>query len=210
MALDDLLKGYGGKEFPVPDIAGKYTGKSLVICADAACVWDDLERFGCRVDHRRGSVAKPGWDFMTVNRLAETFPGNIEHAFSNEAIWLNAFIAARRVEYRREFEGPVHTHAVTKGAQWRWPWSGHGTSLLGACLAGLAMYGGQIVICGGPLDDSPHNGEPHWRKCAFTSEAASPQNGTVNQTWKRAMQQAFEGRVKSMSGRTRDWLGSPS
>lgn len=209
MALNDLFTGYGNKVFPVPDIMGMYKGKNLVVVGDAWCVWDDLDRFECRVDSGRGSVAKQGWDFMTINKMVEMFPGNIEHAFSNEALWLVKFVEARRVEYRREFTGPAHTHAITKGARWRWPYPGHGTSALGAILAGLGMGYEKIVLCGVPLDNGPHNGEPHWRKCTFTSEAASPQNGGVNQTWKRAMQLGFEGRVSSMSGRTRDWLGSP-
>jgi hypothetical protein len=209
MALADLLKGYGGEQFPLPKIAGTYKGKKLCIVADAACVWDDLERLGCKYVHKRGAVAHIEFQFMTVNGIVMTFPGNIEHAYSNQPDILDKFIAARRHEYSREFEGPRHTHSIRKGVMHRWPWSGHGTSLLGACFAGIGMGYDAIVICGGPLDDGPHNGEPYWRKCAFTNEAAAQGNG-VNLQWKRAMDLAFEGRVFSMSGRTRDWLGSPA
>lgn len=213
MALSDLLSEYGYSERAMPAIAGQYRGKGLVICGDAACIWDDLEAFGCRHDGgARGSVMKEGFDFMTVNKLVETFPGNIEHAYSNEPHLLDKFIAARRSEYTKEFTGPVHTHSSNPGAKWLWPWGGHGTSALGACIAGLGLGYFPIVLAGIPLDDGPHNGEPHWRRCRFrTAEAAGPKNypETPNRYWMAARDLAFEGKVKSMSGRTRQWLGAP-
>lgn len=211
MALDELLTGYGGRAFPYPDIAGAYKGKKLVVCGDAIGVWDDLECFGCRDDSGpRGRVRKEGWDFLTVNKLVETFPGSVEHCYSNEANLLNKFIAARRSEYAREFGPPAHSHSCNTGAAHRWPWGGQGTSGLGAVLIGLGLGYDRIVICGMPLDDGPHNGEPHWRRTAFkSSEAAGSATDDRDSHWKRAMDLAFQGRVKSMSGRTRDWLGSP-
>lgn len=193
----------------VPDIAGEYPDKGLIIVGDAVCVWDDLERFGCAVRHRRGSVAKEGYDFLTINGIVTTFPGNIEHAYSNQPDVLERFIAARRQEYKKEFSGPMHTHSMNKGAKWRWPWGGWGTSGLGAVFCGSLMYGRQIVLCGVPLDEGPHNGEPPWRKCTFTREAADTASGGMNNHWKEAKNSVGE-RLKSMSGRTRDWLGEPS
>jgi hypothetical protein len=206
------MTGYGGFEFPLPAIAGRYKGRQLVICGDAACVWQDLEAFGCRSDLGRGAVTRAGWDFMTINRVVETFPGGIAHCYSNEPWLLERFIAARRNEYIREF-GPVgHTHSCNKGAQWRWPWSGRGSSLLGGVVVGLALGYAQIVICGGPLDNGPHNGEPHWRKTAFLKRevpADSPEQ--ENAHWKEAIRLgAMKGRVFSMSGRTAAWMGRPS
>lgn len=212
MALKDLLTGYGASRFDLPQITGTYKGKGLVVVGDAACVWDDLERFGCRVDHRRGSVGKPGFDFLTVNKIVEVFPGVIEHAYSNEPNLLKRFILARRGEYDSEFGNPKNTHSCQEGAMHRWPWSGHGTSLLGGTLAGVGMGYDRVVICGGPLDDGPHNGEPPWRKCRFeTSEACGPQGKPdgMDAHWKRAKDLAFEGKVRSMSGRTRIWFGEP-
>ena len=209
MPLADLLTGYGTHRFDPPPIAGTYTGKGLVICGDAACIWDDLDRFGCASRVRRGSVRKDGFDFMTVNKIVETFPGDIEHAYSNEPSVLFRFIAARRQEYAKEFRGPVHTHSCNEGAAWSWPWGGHGTSALGAVLVGLGLGYERIVLCGIPLDNGPHYGEPHWREFRFaTAEAANSGDGP-NMHWDRARKLAFDGKVKSMSGRTMAWLGAP-
>lgn len=202
------LSEHGGAEFDPPEqMVAKYD-KGLVIVGDAACVWDDLERFGCRVNHRKGSVAKDGYDFLCINRAVQTFPGNIEHAYSNQFDILEGFIKARRSEYRLEFSGPHHTHSCNKGAKWRWPWGGWGTSGLGAVFCGSIMYKGPIVLCGVPLDDGPHNGEPHWRKTTFTREAADTVNGDMNKQWRKA-KDVVGPRLRSMSGRTLKWFGSP-
>ena len=213
MSLKELLSGYGGQAFPFPSIAGKYKDRKLglVVCGDAACVWDDLEKFGCRSDAPPfGKVWKDGWHFMTVNKLVETFPGVIEHCYSNQGHLLEKFIAARRLEYKREFSGPHHTHSCLSGSANRWPWGGHGTSALGATVVGLALGYEHIVLCGVPLDDGHHNGEPHWRRCHIGSnETAGSVTDDRDSHWKRAIQSGFDGKVKSMSGRTKVWLGAP-
>jgi len=205
--LEKFFAEYGGMEFELPKIAGVYEGRNVVICGGAACVWDDLEAYGCRRDYQRGSVQKEGHDFLVVNQTGITFPGNIEHWYSNEPPVLQKYIAARRPEYMREFSGPAHTHSCNRGAKWRWPFGGHGTSGLGAILTAVGLGYDAITVCGIPLDDSPHNGEPHWRKCRFeTAEAASPVNGGPNIHWKRAIE-AFGDRITFMSGRPRQWSG---
>lgn len=209
MALEDVFKGFGGHNFAFPKIAGAYQKKSIVVCADAACVWDDLERFGCVSRVGRGGVYKAGWDFMTINRMVQIFPGNIEHAYSNETDLLEAFVRGRRAEYRHEFERPRHLHSCdprsSQRGVWRWPWSGRGTSGLGGALVAVALGYNEVVLAGMPLDNSAHNGEPPWRKCRFDKEAPE----AVDHNWKEAIRFAFSGRVTSLSGRTMTWLGAP-
>lgn len=197
--MREFLEKYGISIASFPKIAGQFKG-GCVICADAACIWDDLERFGCRDGNR---VWKDNWDFLTVNRLVEVFPGRIDHAYSNSGAVLNRFIASRRQEYINEFP-VIATHSRDTETNWKWPWNGGGTSGLGAVLTALALGYDQIVLCGMPLDDGPHNGEPPWRKTCFTGEAPDD-----DIHWRRAAEFAFQGKVKSMSGRTRKWLGEP-
>lgn len=207
MALKDYLATYGHFERDFPKIAGTYSG-NLVICADSECIWDDLEAFGCRDDGGLGGVRKEGWDFMTVNKMVEVLPGKIDHCYSNSPECLRRFIAARRDEYALEFGGPRHAHSIRSGCENVWPFGGHGTSGLGACLVAVGLGYHRIVLCGMPLDDGPHNGQPYWRRCAFaSSEAAGSVGADRNIHWHQAKQLAFEGKVRSMSGRTKKWLG---
>ena len=206
MGLREYCSEYG-REFDLPAIAGKYDGKKLAIAADGHNVWEDFEKLGFKSTRGRGKVERDGWDIMTVNKMVETLPGHIEHAYSNEPRLLKKFIDARRNEYSKEFSGPSHTHSGNKGAKWIWPHGGWGTSGLGACIVAIGLGYSEIVICGMPLDNGPHNGEPPWRKCRFeTAEAADQVNGNPPMHWQNAMELAFDGKVTSMSGRTRQWL----
>ena len=198
MGIREYLSQYG-TSYSLPGIAGIYSG-CLIICADASCVWKDLQSFGCS-DEEGNRVAKENWHFMTVNKMVEVFPGNIDHAYSNNASCLQRFIAARRDEYASEFTGPRHTHSLMKGTDHVWPFSGHGTSGLGACLVGIALGYRRIVLCGMPLDNGPHNGEPPWRRTSFSTSEDGHHH------WIRAKDSAFEGKVRSMSGRTKELLG---
>jgi hypothetical protein len=207
MGLHDYCHDLGYPMSSFPPIAGSYSG-GLIIVAAAACVWDDLERFGCKITVSGGRVGKPGWDFMTVNKMVEQFPGTIEHCYSNEPQTLLRFIAARRPEYKREFPAPKHTHSISPGCEITWPFGGHGTSGLGSVLVGIALGYSRIVLAGMPLDDTGHNGEPPWRKCWFeSSEAAGNVTTGWNSHWKKAATVCFEGKVRSLSGRTKTWLG---
>ena len=207
MGLKDLFAEYGGLMFPLPEIADTYKGKNLVICGDAHNVWDDLEALGAASNVGRGKVRKEGWDFLVINKLGEVFPGEIEHWYSNEGNHLSTFVNARRKEYVKEFDARFETHSCNRGAKWHWPWGGHGTSGLGAVLTGLGLGYDRIMLCGLPLDDGPHNGEPPWRKCRFpTAEVAGTVDGGADKHWDRAIKLAFDGKVQSMSGRTREWI----
>jgi hypothetical protein len=199
MALAEYLAAYGIPN-NLPKIAGKYRG-GVVVCGDAACVWDDLERFGCRGDN---AVEKRGWDFLTVNRMVEVFPGRISHAYSNVASVLMRHVACRRDEYTDEFGPPLATHSRTQGTGNVWPWHGGGTSGLGAILTAVALGYDKIVLAGMPLDNGGHNGEPPWRKTRFTVEVTDD-----DPEWLKAIDMAFDGKVRSLSGRTAKWLGSP-
>ena len=208
--LKEFLAEYGyHSKADIPEIAGTYSGKNVMVCGDAACIWDDLKAFGAAKLTGRGSVEKEGWDILTVNKLVETMPAVIEHCYSNEINLLEKFIAARRFEYRREFGPPRHIHCRNHGGGWNWPLGGHGTSGLGAVLIAVGLGYERIVLCGMPLTDTHHNGEPPWRNTSFTREVADTVGGGMPKVWGLAKKLAFHGRVRSMSGRTREWLGAP-
>jgi len=201
VSLRDFLDQYGIPATALPKICGRYHG-GIVVCGDARCVWDDLQAFGCA---NGNGVARRGYDFMTVNRLIEVFPGRVDHCYSNVAEVLLRHVNCRRDEYAGEFGPPLATHSRTDGTDWVWPWHGDGTSGLGAILTAIFLGYDAVVLAGMPLDGSGHNGEPPWRKCKFLTEV---KDDDVH--WRRAIKFAFAGKVTSLSGRTKQWLGSPS
>ena len=84
---------------------------------------------------------------------------------------------------------------------WRLAQDG-GTSGLFACFVGLLLGYTRIVLAGIPCDNTPHYFDPlpYGGKLDRESPAA---------LWLWARDHVFHGRVTSLSGRTRDWLGAP-
>lgn len=204
--LNKYFAERGGKGFPFPETK-QYSGR-LVVCGDGRCLWDDIEKLGYSNLADRGCIVAKDAHFMVVNQAGEKFPGAIEHWYSNDAKNMTHWIKSRRPEYEKIFPFSGNTHSNNAGHKYHWPFHGPGSSGLNAVLVGLALGYDEIILCGMPLDDSGHNGEPHWRGTNFTREVADTKNGDMNTAWKQAMKFAFQGKVKSMSGRTKEWLGS--
>jgi hypothetical protein len=203
--MDALLRQYGIMS-RLPQIAGAYKGKSVAVCGDAHCLWDDLEELGCDSPEDGGSVHKPGWDFMTVNMAGSKFPGVIEHWYSNAGYLVDRFRLVRREEYPPRFS-VKHTHCCmgppsAHPSSWLWPWVGHGTSGFGALLTALALGYDKIVLCGIPLNNQPHNGEPSWRNTNFVNEVRDDAKH-----WK-FVAQTYRGRVSAMSGQPKEWFSA--
>lgn len=190
---------------PVPDhpLRGSGKGKTLIIAAGGGCVWDDLKAFGYPSD--------PGHDVMCVNDMISYFPGKVKHAYSNDAKMLPHWVNARRPKYVREYGGPRHVYTCgVKGHHSSTvflPWPGHGTSGLNAVYTGLWLDYDTIVLCGVPLDNGPHFFEAPWVCSNFLNEVTETDRGP--RYWENAAKRVFDGKVKSLSGRTRDLLGSP-
>lgn len=190
------------REWPL-EMVGRYAGKKLVICAGARCVWDDLALLGVRNEHNELHV-------MAVNDISMHLPMRVRHLYSNDRKMIPRWLSARREQITRKF-GPIeHTHTLRlkSGVKWAWPWPGHGTSALGATYTGLCMGYSQVILCGCPLDNSPNYFSPPWEGRNFTAEVGTRTDGEM-MYWAQAARKCFRGRVKSMSGRTRELLGAP-
>lgn len=200
-----MLKGFeflglSQRDYP-EELVGKFAGKRLVICAGAKCIWDDLALLNVRAETSDTHI-------LAVNDVVMHLPMRVRHLYSNDHRKIPHWLGARRDQYTRAY-GPIeYVHSNRVGARYNWPWPGHGTSLLGAVYTGLAMGYAPIVICGGPLDNSPNYFSPDWELRNFTREVGTKPDGTM-QYWAQAAAKCFRGRVKSMSGRTRELLGAP-
>jgi len=180
-----------------------YPDKDLVICGGGRCVWEDLEPF---CPHIRAG----GTHIMAVNDVGMHIPLDIWHWYSNCPRELSNWARARRPGYNTGFKTHALKHASGASktpAHFMWPFPGHGTSGLNAVYVGLRLGYKQIVLCGIPLDNSGHYFDPHWVQSNFQREV--PDKDRSLKWWSNAADNIFEGRVKSMSGRTRELLGAP-
>lgn len=186
-------------------LVGKFTGRRCVVVATAKCVWDDLARLGVRGDQNND------WHVMCINDISMHYPGVVNHLYSNQARWIPHWCNARRETINcikvRDVWGHIGmTHSCNAGAKYHWPWPGHGTSTLNGVYTALALGYNPVVLCGAPLDDSPHYFEPEWCRSNFTREVGTSTQGRMMH-WAKAATHIFNGRVKSMSGRTMELLG---
>jgi len=179
---------------PVPQEAGQYGGHLLVI-GSAPCVRDDLARFDpTHRGHR-----------MSVNDPAMHYTGKIEHLVSLHPEYFKCWLGFR---YGHNYgEGlPVKTHSYKKWAMVDVVWSilnVGGTSGLFGVQVGLAMGYDRIILAGMPMDNSGHYFDLKGPLTDFENGQA------IEEVWKWARDNQFEDRVRSLSGRTKDWLGEP-
>jgi hypothetical protein len=186
MSVFDAL-GVVGKK---PDLAGKFSG-TLLIVGGGRYVWDDVASF------------PHGGDVMAVNHVGIFWPGKLAHWYSNDVPILNACVAVRHGYLGMPFDVTVgHVHSCNEGAQYHWPMPGSGTSSLNAIYTGLALGYDSIVLAGVPLDDEGHFYDPPWVRSNFIAAGQ-------DRAWVNARNKIFNGKVKSLSGRTKEWLGSP-
>jgi len=183
--------------------------ETLIICGGGRTVWSDLGRI-------------PDWNqhhSMAVNDAIMYFPGRLDHAYSNDCIingindrMLLRWYAARRPENRQQDTGTkLHScfgHGV-EGVR-HWDIKGHGTSGLNAVYVGLGLGYQRIILCGIPLDNEGHFFDPPWKRTNFNREVPTKRAGP-NQLrfWSAAKERDFNGKVFSMSGRTKELLGEP-
>lgn len=169
---------------------------TLLIAGCARNVWDDAQKVNWK-----------SMDIMTLNDMVMHWPGVVKHAYSNDHRMLPQWVNARRPRYVIDYGQGIVTHTCQTGASTMkvWPWPGHGTSGLNACYTGLALGYERIILAGVPLDDSGHYWQAPWESSNFNNEV-SDRDGEPR-FWANAKRTVFDGRVVSLSGRTRELLG---
>jgi len=181
---------------PLPDIAGTYSGK-LVIIGCSRGVWDDLK-----------DLMPIECDVMCINDMISYYPGEITHAWTNNEGRHESYWASRRSLYKKRFGEPLfHTLSRWNSEHISWPYTGIGTSSYNACRAGLDLGYDEIILCGLPMDDSGHFWEVPFdefrverpRKLDFDMQFAADYG-----LWEGIK---GTGKVKSMSGNTKTYLG---
>ena len=190
----------------------------LLAVGSAPCYRDDLDR---------ALALYPDAEVMLINGACQLVE-QADHVLSGHTDKAEFFMAARRARFPAAPPVRVHANWTGKGpppaatypsvTDW-WPAdvSSGATSAGKAALIGLRMGMARIVLCGCPMDGSGYapgetEGIPQMRAVQRVGDPAKQKASTIRRyTW--TMQQlaktTFKGRVFSMSGNTREWLGAP-
>ncbi|QCG93962.1 hypothetical protein E6C67_08415 [Azospirillum sp. TSA2s] len=155
-----------------------------LIIGSAACVWDDLAQWGDRPAR-----------VIAVNRMIGAYKGKL---------WAGATLHPElAAEFRASRPGkwplfaPEAAPGVTRTHPKRDQWNG--TSVLYAVRIALAQGAERVVVAGAPLDDGPH---------FYDSPSLRRYLAQYRMGWSRYADE-LDGRVRSLSGWTRELLGHP-
>ena len=193
----DLARALGFEA--IPSCAGSFSGPIAVV-GSARCVWDDLAELGDFKGHR-----------MAVKQMGLYLRGGFEHwaGFHGERFQWWVPLAGYRIDgdlntsprkWKPTRRAMTHSDEKNPEVQQVWPMSQarSGTSGLFAAKVAVLLGYDPVILCGIPMDGSGRfydrpgfigntiDGLEEWERCA----------------------PIFDGRVRSMSGHTRELLGA--
>jgi len=177
----------------LPSLVGQFSGP-LLIMGGAECVRADLAKVDSDWRGQR----------MAVNDIGAHYRGTLDHWATLHPAYLAGWLTYRH-GHNHGSGGHVFTHSreAAEGVQFVWQLQQDGgTSGLFACFVGLLLGYSNIVLAGIPCDDTPHYFDPQPTGGKLAAESAP-------ELWFWARDHVFQGRVTSLSGKTRDWLGAP-
>jgi hypothetical protein len=191
----------GEKAAAMPRIAGTRTGP-LIVVGTGRTMWADL-----------AALDTLDADVMAINMAGVFLPRAPQHWASlhgEKFQWWIPLMHADGVAWNeRGFSaGPVmetHSYRRYPGVKHVWPDSimppTDGGSGLAGIRAGLAMGYAPLILAGMPIDDTGHFYDPPGRALAT--------HGMFLAVFRQAAKHEFRGRVRSMSGATRELVGAP-
>jgi hypothetical protein len=174
-----------------------------LVLGGAECVWDDVAAW-------EATYGKP-WDglIVCVNDIGCHWPRPFHHWVSLHTIKFNKWLKLR-AELGRPQCNPTtwgiparFIHFPFYADRVELPWS-HGSSGMFGVQAARMVGCTHVIMCGIPMTDSAHFAQSReefgdrWARAGFHWRA-----------WEKNAD-LFAGWTKSMSGRTRDLLGSPT
>lgn len=187
----EIWRHLGGRGDP-PARLGRFSGP-LLILGGGRSVWDDYDR----VRPWKGEI-------MAVNDIGMHLHDRLRHWVTLHAEYLPGWMAYRKGHLYGSGDTPMtHSHKSKEGVDVTWSVCNvGGTSGLFACFLGLMLGYNEIVLGGVPMTNDGHYFDAPWYR-------TENEDATVQQVWREAQTNIFAGRVKSLSGHTRDWLGAP-
>ena len=152
----------------------------LLILGDGRSLWEDVEKYG-----------EPE-DVMAVNLSGCFYREPLTHWVTCHGEMFDPWFVIKRCGNRP----PTHTK-LGRPADYQWPIIYGGSSGMLTILIALAMGYEDITLAGMPFDDHGHFYDPPYHGRGNTNFKA---------IWDTARDNWFQGKVKSLSGLTKDWL----
>lgn len=192
MKPDEIWQALGGRGDP-PSCLGAFYGPLLVL-GGGRSMWDDY----AQVRPWKGEI-------MCVNDSGMHLHDRVRHWVTLHPEYLPGWVAYRAGHlYGQGVPATTHSNKHKPGVDKAWPVDNvGGTSGLFACYVGLMLGYSEIVLAGVPMDNSGHYFDPPWYRSDFDDKA-------IRSVWKQAKTHYFAGRVRSLSGFTRELLGEPA
>ena len=205
MGLSDDL----GFSSTPPDVVGLFHD-TLLVCGSGRGLWGDIAAYTMR--RGQGVHGEPTCDTMAVKQAGMYLPWRFQHWAGAHGERFQYMAPLRREGYyfRGMDKGQRGVHPQKLGAKIHsekaWPLVDHvwgckmvGTSALFAVRVGLMLGYDEVVLCGVPLDTTGRFYDAPWDKGVDLNVVDMAE-------WEQFLP-FMKGRVKSMSGRTRDLLG---
>jgi len=202
------MNGIVGRGDEAPSCAGTESGVAAVLGC-ARCIWDDLEKLKSLVDINKIGI-------IAINNMIMHYHGRVHHGVSLHPEEPPLWRALRKTNHGETSHVHTHSHRIPKNNDntfiknhgldfiWDIERQGGGSSGLLAVMIGLALGYNKIILAGVPLDGNGHFFDP--------PETVTGQFSGMNidLEWKWANDKYIKGRVRSLSGRTREWFGEPT
>lgn len=190
MNPEAVYRYIGGRGEP-PAVMGTRSGR-LLIMGGARCAWHDIFS---------AEAQTWGGDVMAINDIGQHYHGVVHHWVSLHPEYMAGWRKYREAHCYGEGKRAV-THSNRAKAEIDQHWNLvnlGGCSGLFACHIGLMLGYEQILLAGVPMDNSGHFFDPPQYTSAHVDKAQ-------DMVWRQSITNVFAGRVRSLSGRTRQWL----
>lgn len=187
----DIWQHLGGMG-EAPSRLGAFSGP-LLILGGGRSVWTDYEQ----VKPWKGEI-------MAVNDIGAHFHERVRHWVTLHPEYMPGWKSYREGHlYGQGVPATTHSNKAKPGIDCTWQVQNvGGTSGLFAVFLGLMMGYNEIVLAGLTMSNDGHYFDAPWYRSDF-------EDGAIRQVWREARTNIFAGRVKSLSGNTREWLGAP-
>jgi len=180
----------------------------LMVLGSGECVFDDIKKFDLMMYLAGQGGIDNKFDVMACNLSFLAYNGPIKHLVSVHQERMEAFYElSKLLPEQRMPHIYSHSFMFAPGVEYMWPIANQeGTSAMFCVKLGLILGYKKIICCGAPLEgsrrfyDNPNQ--------EFINNFSCPAIENAWRQWQKT--EAFQKRVRSMSGKSAEILGVPT